>query len=169
MIIGNEKPTWQFVALEQFSVPDQQTTQSLHHRWNPLWQWLHRAAKGKPEQTYDPSSSRYLDDIIPEWDWAEAVPAMEEALEPGLITDKPPYLAQTIVGAPYSKIPDMLQHYARKHGWHVVEAPEPDEILTGGESWLQKLPEGSVAPLVIPNLESSICVIRMGCCFCAVL
>ncbi|MDD5288879.1 MAG: hypothetical protein PHY28_07220 [Dehalococcoidales bacterium] len=156
MINSNEKPIWQFVALDQFSVPMQQTSKYLHNRRKTLWQWLHRTAidnrSDKPE-AYDSSSSRYLAEIIPEWGWAEAVPAMETALEPWLMLDTPPSLVQAIVGAPHSRTSDILRHCAGKRGWHIVEAPEPHEILTGGESWLQKLPENNVAPLVIPNLE----------------
>lgn len=157
MVDSNEKPIWQFVALEHFSVPRQQTSKSLHNKRKTLWQWLHRTATGdnsnKPEQVYDSSSLPYLAEIIPEWDWAAAVPAMETAMETWLITDTPPSLVQAVVGAPHSKTSDMLCHCAGKHGWHIVEAPEPEAILTGGESWLQKLPEDSIAPLVIPNLE----------------
>ncbi len=64
MINSNEKTIWQFVTLEQFSVPKQQTSKSLHSKWKTLWQWLRQTAIGnhspKPEKTYDSSSLRYL-------------------------------------------------------------------------------------------------------------
>lgn len=94
-----------------------------------------------------------LDQIVPEPDWSEATDALNEALQDWLTTHPPDLWIRVVVGAPYSGVSGAVAGWAMAQEWKIVEPPAPEEILTGGQGWLDRLADGPDEPLAIPHLE----------------
>jgi hypothetical protein len=86
-------------------------------------------------------------------DWNGLTPGLDQALGAWAHEEEPATPIQVVVGAPYSGVPEALAAWAKALGWRVAVAPTEEEILQGGEAWLDSFSRDLEKPLVIPNLE----------------
>jgi hypothetical protein len=93
-----------------------------------------------------------LEEVAPSPRWEELVTALQTALEAWLTAETSMSPVQVIVGAPYSGISQGLSTWARRHGYHRIDAPTPEQILAGADDWFATLESRIGPPFVLPHL-----------------
>jgi hypothetical protein len=147
---------WRFIRLEQYARPQEPSQEKVRKGIFGLW---HRLGGGKAsgpslgEKNLGQVPLELLDQVAPIPDWTEAVPAVTVALQNWLDAAPPENSVQLFVGPSYSGTAQILGHWARARGWRLVTAPEPEQILAGGDEWLAQIDDADEAPLVLTHLE----------------
>jgi hypothetical protein len=169
---------WRFVRMEQYSKPDEPTSETVRKGAKGVWESLQEIpllnryvfqkvgrlwhkANGKLESDEPELVQKELqgvpvelmDSIVLEPDWGEAVQSLERALQDWQSGFGSGPSLRFIVGAPFSGVPEILSQAAEAFDWKLVEEPSSEEILEGGADWLAELPAEEMTPLVIPRLE----------------
>jgi len=147
---------WRFMRLEQYTRPPEPSQEKVRKGIFGLWKRLRRRKASAPslgEKNLGQVPLELLDQVAPVPDWAEAVPAVTVALQNWLEAAPPENSVQVFVGPSYSGTPQILSHWARARGWRLVAAPEPEQILAGGDEWLAQIDDADEAPLVLTHLE----------------
>lgn len=86
-------------------------------------------------------------------DWTVQTPALNQALGAWAREEQPASPIQVVIGAPHSGVPVALAAWAKELGWRLVVAPTYEQILEGGEGWLDQFSHHQEKPLVIPRFE----------------
>jgi hypothetical protein len=97
--------------------------------------------------------SYLMERVAAQPDWSSLTPGLDQALGAWAAEEGPATPIQVVVGAPYSGVPVGLAAWAKALGWRLAVAPAEEEILKGGEEWLDSFSRDMEKPLVIPNFE----------------
>ncbi len=152
---AQEPPLWQYVRPDAYVRPAEPTAETVRKGLLGLWDRLRgRAAEALVEHAalsdLDPQT---LDRVAPAPDWAAPAAALDDALADWLADDAPPSSMRAVVGAPGSGTARVLTRWAHRHGWRVLEAPTPEQILhPDDDAWIDRLSDDPETPLVIPRL-----------------
>jgi hypothetical protein len=147
---------WRFIRLEDYKRPSEPTQETMRRRFFGLRKLLGRKKPPGPvlvDKDLGQVPQELLDQVAPVPDWSQGMAAVTEAINAWLEMSQPENPVQVFVGPSYSGTPQILAHWAKLRGWDLVAAPEPEEILTGGNDWLKPLEEDNAAPLVLTHLE----------------
>jgi hypothetical protein len=147
---------WRFIRLEQYTRPSEPAQEKVRKGIFGILERLRRRKPSEPslgEKNLGQVPLELLDQVAPVPDWADALPAVTVALQNWLEAEHPENPVQVFVGPSYSGTPQILGHWARTQGWSLVAAPEPEQIMAGGDEWLMQLDEDDEAPLVLTHLE----------------
>lgn len=90
--------------------------------------------------------------ILPMFEWQAPADALRATIGNWIDAEEPANQVIFLVGPPYSGVSDLLTAFASLSGWPVVDAPMPDQILSGDEAALRQVIE-QAEPCVIPSLE----------------
>jgi hypothetical protein len=91
--------------------------------------------------------------VAPSPDWATAVDALDEALQPWQTAETEEAGIQALVGAPYSHLAEIAIQWGQRHNYAVIKPPTPQQILENDPQWLQQWEQNEAARLILPHLE----------------
>jgi hypothetical protein len=147
---------WQWIRLEEYGVPTEATTEVVRKGIRGLWERLRPAASANESTIVRPdwrvAPEKLLEHVAPSPCWEEPGATLQTALEEWLTAETSMAPMQVIVGAPYSGIPQIVSRWARLHGWHLIDAPIPEQILAGGDEWFAMRKGSANLPFVLPHL-----------------
>ena len=147
---------WRFIRLEQYTRPPEPSKEKVRKGIFGLWTrlgWQRASGPSLGEKNLAQVPQELLDQVAPVPDWAHGVPAVTAALGNWLEAAQPENSVQVFVGPTNSGTPQILAHWARARGWELMDAPEPEQILAGGDEWLKQFDNDDRAPLVLTHLE----------------
>lgn len=142
---------WRFIRLDQYTRPPEPAQETLRKGIFGVWDRLGWGKKPGPLLEENNLSHAPVDLPVP--DWSAGIAAVTAALDDWLDATQPEPLVQVFVGPSCSGTPQILAQWARAKGWDLLAPPEAEQILAGGGEWLAQVDDGSVAPLVLTNLE----------------
>ncbi|TVR81126.1 MAG: hypothetical protein EA405_09050 [Rhodospirillales bacterium] len=154
-----QSPLWEVVPLDRFERPSEPTGETVRKGLKGVWRSLLGAPDTEPEsmdgaQVPHPTVGQaVVDRAAPPPDWSGPATALELALADWPEADGQTMSACLIVGPPHGGIGETLRHWAWMRGWRVLEAPDPEAILTGAEDWQEQLADRDAGPAVLPSLE----------------
>src|SRR5690606_23816078 len=125
-----------------------------------LWQRLRRGATTltAEQDSEEVEQEEYIqqdpDEIAPWPEWTNAgVHALDDALESWRAADADRAGSRVLVAPPHSHVETILEAWAKRHDYRILEPPTYGEILQEPERWLDQLPLESGAPFVLIALE----------------
>lgn len=158
IVFANEAPPlWDCVSVDDYSVPADPITRTVKKRLAVLWQLVQREhttdkVLTKPEHELRGLSEQQLARVAPAPAWNAATAALQIALEAWLEKGAAAAPVVLLVGPPHSGYIDILRAWAEQETRMVFQAPSPQQVLAGDESWFPS-PQDAAAPWVFPALE----------------
>lgn len=148
------KPLWQYIPAADHATPGAPAREAVRKEWTLFWERLRTRAPLQliPKQELHAIPQYLLNWAAPPPSSTQGVMALQAALEYWLTAEDPSLAVQVVVGAPGSGLERIVRDLARHLQWRCIEPPTPEEILAGGEEWLDQVLEESDEPLVIPAL-----------------
>ena len=154
---GQNACPWHFVRLDHYTRPVEPATKAVREGILGLLDHLRipeRANGAFLVRTDLTSVPAYLmERVAAQPDWTTLASALDQALGSWAIEEQPATPIQVVVGAPHSGVPVALAAWAKEMGWRLVVAPSHEQILEGGEAWLEQFSHDPEKPLVIPRFE----------------
>ncbi len=145
---------WRFVSIQDFKPSTQKVAETARIGLAALGRKFRSERPQphlKPMEVLKSLTEDQLAGIAPEPDWREASRVLDQTLKDWLAQkSEQPILA--LVLPPYNGHPHILTAWARLRNLPILYPPEPDQILTGGRSWLAGWKE-SARLWTLPALE----------------
>lgn len=158
-----QPPLWEYIALTDYQAPQASLEQSVRKRLDFLRDWYQREIKRESTETTD--SPFIADDSLqqlPDWQlehvapqplWEAAIPPLNELMAQWLNgSEQTDHNVVLFVGPPHADYANILQKWAQQENWLIIDPPETQTILSGGETWLERITE-SERPWFLPALE----------------
>jgi len=159
-----ESPSiWQFIPLADYRRPSEPARETVRKGILGLWDKLGGGARKQEEPLLAVSDlgsmpQDLLNRVALAPFWGEAVPALAQALTNCGAMEYP---LTVMVGAPHSGIAEIVKEWASRANYRLIAAPSHQEILAGGQNWLQQFDTGNEDDFwVIPSLAH--CYLRHG-------
>jgi hypothetical protein len=152
-----ETSLWNFVPLDKFSKPAEPVSETARSWLKILWERVRRSSS--PAVPVDVQvelrsvPQDLLDTVAPTPNWNEAAVALDLALKPWFHAEEPDHFTQTIIGPPGSGTRQILVFWGKEKNGLIMDAPDFNQLLRGGEDWLPPLAGNEKGPLIIPCLE----------------
>jgi len=148
------KPLWEFVPLNQYRKPIAPKREKVRNGISSFWKQFH------PEMYAARLNKRKLGSIppfllnraAPSPDLEQIINALGTALKGWFTNQESQGEIKVVVGAPGSYLDEVVTNLARQNGWRIIGMPSTQEILSGGDKWLENFTKGEMKPLVIPRL-----------------
>lgn len=148
------KPVWAFIPMSRYHRPGfparaavRKELSSFWYRIHPVMHWQQR--QRKELRTIPPY---LLDRAAPMPDSVQCIHALQFALQGWRQNRAHGETVQVVVGAPGSGVERAVMELGKKRGWQMIGPPSPEQILCGGEAWLEQVQAERLAPLVLPYL-----------------
>lgn len=153
------KPVWEYISLEDYKKPSLPARENVRNGLISVRDWIHPVAKLNILRRKELHSipPYLLNRVAPTPSLRQMVDALDARLTNWRLRESNKSV-QLVVGPPGSEVDMVVTELALANNWQIIGAPSPKEILNGGEVWLQKLNNESVAPMVLPQLGK--CYIR---------
>jgi hypothetical protein len=150
---------WHYIPLDEFTKPRASTRETVRKGFSGMLDRFRQSDSNGPDATTFiqeklkrlPQSLR--DQVAPDPDWTKPAAALTDAMRDWLTAKTPASRHQIVVGAPCSGRVEVLLNWATIQSLTVLQPPSPEEILGDDPSWLDRLPEQFITPVVIPCLE----------------
>lgn len=152
---------WEFIPLSEYSAPTEPPTEQIRTGLMAFWGRLRRGATTlTPEQDSEEiqeEEENIQQDVeqLAAWpNWiAPATDALDRALEQWRAAADDKAGARVLVAPPHSKIEAILERWAKRHAYRIIEPPTYVQMLRDPDEWLEQLPLESGARFVILALE----------------
>ncbi len=150
---------WRYVPLDEFTKPRASTRETVRKGFSGILDRFRRPDSNELDGTaFAQEKLKRLphglrDQIAPSPDWTEPAAAFTETMRDWLTAKTPASRYQIVVDAPCNGTVEVLLHWATAQGLTVLQPPSPEEILVEGPTWLHRLPDQFVTPVLIPSLE----------------
>ncbi len=148
---------WDFVRLDHYTRPVEPARDAVREGILGLLDHLRKphTANGAVLVRSDLTSvpAYLMERVAAPPDWSALASALDQALEAWASEKQPATPIQLVVGAPHSGVPVALAAWAKEMEWRLVTAPTCEQILEGGEGWLEQFSHDTERPLVIPRFE----------------
>lgn len=154
---ANAQPVWEFVSITGYEVPSVPVTQTVKQRL-ALLRHIFGRVDAPPEDPLKKTDDlralplQQLDRIAPLPNWQDAAAALDLKLADWLEQQKPDPWIILLVGPPYGGHAGLLASWAEHKAWPVLAPPSPEQVLAGGDAWLNEL-ANTGGSWVFPNLE----------------
>ena len=151
------QPLWRIIPMADFAPPPEPPQQAASRRLRAIWRLLRSddtsaQAPARAERDLRSLPEVQLEHLVPPIAWREALPALDEALAGWL--ERESGSVRFLVGPPGCGLSEILTLWAAEHDWALVEPPSPEQVLSGGEDWLDAWPDTGGAPgWALPELE----------------
>lgn len=147
-------PLWQYVAVDDFSLPGEPVLQSAKSFFDHLYDLilLRRGKDREPVKAADELgliAAQRLQELVPEPDWRVPAALLEEAVEQ---LPESGSNAVLLVGPPFSGRRSILDALISKDGCRAIEPPTDAQIFGDDDAWLEQV-QKSDATLLLPALE----------------
>ena len=153
----NSMSVFIFVTQNTFTRPAEPKTEAARLGLKALWKRFRRfqppAASIDIQAELHTVSQEILDWIAPVPSWHDTKDALHAALKTWYERDETAQHVQVVIGPPGSGTGQTLSVWAKEKHWDILNPPTPDDILSGGEEWMEKLRENSPGDIVLPALE----------------
>lgn len=154
---GQEPFPWRFVQLDQYTRPVAPARKAVREGILGFLDHLRvpeRANGAFLVRTDLTSVPAYLmERVAAQPDWTAPALGLDQALGTWATEPQPATPIQVVVGAPHSGIALALAAWAKEKGWRLAVAPSYEQILEGGEAWLEQFSHDPEKPLLIPRFE----------------
>jgi hypothetical protein len=148
----DDSPLWQFIRLQDFSRPPGVPTEAVRKGVTGLLERLRPPKKNNSQEFSTPDLSAVpgslLDQIVPTTDVDTAADALETALS---ARNFPQPSVFVVVGAPCSATGRIIETWAARRGWPILDPPKADTLCLAENPWTAGL--AASGPLVISRLE----------------
>ncbi|MEX1020763.1 MAG: hypothetical protein WDZ49_13955 [Litorilinea sp.] len=151
---------WRFIPVSDYKVPTEPPAERIRTGLVALWHRLRRGAttltaEQDTEETEEEEDIQQDPGKIAPWpEWTDAgVDALDDALESWRAADVDRAGSRVLVAPPHSHVEMILEAWAKRHDYRILEPPTYGDILQEPERWLDQLPLESGAPFVLVALE----------------
>lgn len=160
---------WQYVPMDQFSIPRAPARSAVRKGILGLWDRLRKDFTGRTPGKQNNNKSaddslvaqsqlqfvpqKLLNQAAPRPDSRDIESALDKALVTWLDSDKADLSVQFIISPPCSATDQVLIEWATNRQYRTVSAPDSEQILQGNGDWLPPFQACPHSPFVIPNLE----------------
>lgn len=146
---------WSFVPHSQFTRPPEPAREAALGRVRGLLQRIGRKAlAARPvsvQAELRSASLKLLDRVAPAPRWGAAERSLEFALSSWSGEQAPQQNLQIIVGPPGAGTTTVVQRWAERNQYRLVQPPPYRQLIEGSTDWLHQLDGDD--PLALPNLE----------------
>ena len=148
------KPLWEFIPVGQYREPSAPTRENVRKSISFFWKQLHPATfSGRFDHRKSVSVPSFLlNRAAPPPDLKQVVTALGLALKGWFTNTESHETLKVVIGAPGSYVDEVVKKLAQQNDWRVMGIPSTQEILSGGDKWLERATQNEMAPLVIPHL-----------------
>lgn len=156
---GTEQKIWEFIPLNEFSLPSPPVTQKVKKQIN----FFKKLIKNEDENATEPFIQELdleklptskLDRIAPAIDWENGAKQFQQKINEWLSeTSSYNHEIITFIAPPYSGYDEILKKWAANKNLDCVSPPGADQILSSDKSWFNNPNENE--PWIFPNLESA--------------
>lgn len=155
-------PIFVFVAPDKFTRPTEPKAEAARSGLRALWKRFQRSRHTSEsidiQAELHSVSQQLLDWVAPSPTWEDTKDALNAALKTWHEDERTEQNIQVIVGPPGSGIRQTLLSWAEEHRCGVIKPPTPEETLSGGGEWIQKLQRTKEKAVVFPAMEA--CYLR---------
>lgn len=157
----NPEPVWRFIPVSDYSVPTEPPSEQIRTGLIALWGRLRRGATTlTSEQDAEDKDIDARDveqdprELAPWPVWTEhGIAALDEALASWRDAKDAHAGSRVLVAPPHSHIETILEAWAQRHNYRIIEPPTYGQILQNPQEWLDQLPLESGARFVLVALE----------------
>ncbi len=150
-------PLWELVPLPDYRRPTLPAASAAANLWASVKKALAPADASQAEPVRDEQALRglsaiRLEHLVRPIDWASVSALLDEHVAPGAGAD--PGQASPVrflVGQAQCGHASMVRAWGERHSALVLEAPAPEQVLSGDLAWLEGVDPGR--PWVLPHLE----------------
>ncbi|MCA9921631.1 MAG: hypothetical protein KC421_04630, partial [Anaerolineales bacterium] len=148
------KPVWSYVPMHQYSRPGFPAGEAVRKELVSFWHRMHPVAQlNRFKQKELRSIPPYLlDRAAPAPAAEQNMCALQVALQNWRQSRDVNETVQVIVDPPGSGGTGAVVNLAKRKGWQIIGPPSPEQILSGGEAWLEQVMADGLVPLVLPYL-----------------
>ncbi len=145
-------PLWEFIPLEDFSIPSGVSTESVRKGIRGFFQSFRPPAPLPPPVVSPADVCEATGELLACVLIAPPLDAAAQALDAALtVRHFPEAPHQAVVAPPHSGIDETLAAWARQHEWPLVTPPDPESLADKRNDWLSQLP--ATGPLVMTRIE----------------
>ncbi len=144
---------WEVVPVARFLCPTASVGHAMKSKLSFFQRLFHQdeacATPFKKEEDLHALTWEQRDLVAPEPDWQAAAQALNQASDAWNPSAHP---VICYIAPPHSGRLPILRTWAANRAWRVATPPTPDQILTGGATWLSRQRDED-GPWVLPHLE----------------
>lgn len=140
---GNAPPDlWEYVPLGDYKVPADTVEHQIRSGIGSLWKKF-KAEESPPEAPVQADedlrelSRAQMHGVAPEPDWTAAIESLDTRFEAWLADEIPAEPVAFMVLPPHSWRAEILTAWAKRRRWPLLEAPDPETVLAGGNGWMR--------------------------------
>ncbi|HFQ94759.1 MAG TPA: hypothetical protein ENK32_12155 [Anaerolineae bacterium] len=148
------KPLWEYITMPQFQTPPAPAREVVRKEVTSFWKRLHptRLIKRDGRNQLCAIPPYLLNRAAPPPNLEQTVAALDQALEGWRFSKESSSVVKVVVGPPGSSMDQIVTCLAQKNNWQYIGPPTSQEILAGGDRWLENVTRDDITPLALPQL-----------------